>query len=148
MAERDRLRARVAELEADRARAGGVDELTGLLSAKSFRGRMVDEVSRARRSQRPLTLAVLTVDDFAAVEASHGFTVGDRLLIGTAEATVKNLRQHDLVGRTGGHEFAILLPETTATQAEPPLRRILAAMEALGSGTMSAAYQPRVNRRV
>jgi diguanylate cyclase (GGDEF)-like protein/putative nucleotidyltransferase with HDIG domain len=140
VAELDRLRRCVAELEAERARVGGVDELTGLLSAKAFRGRMVDEVSRARRSQRPLTLAVLTVDDFPAVEASQGFAVADQLLTGAAKALVQNLRQHDLVARTGNHEFGILLPETAAREAEPAMRRILSALEGLGNGTMSAAH--------
>lgn len=140
IAELDRLRRRVAELEAERAKAGGVDELTGVLSAKSFRSRMVDEVSRSRRAQRPLTLAVLSVDDFSAVEASHGFSAGDKLLTGTAQALIQSLRQHDLVGRTGNHEFAVLLPETTAPEAEPAMSRILSALEGMGNGTMSAAH--------
>lgn len=138
-AELDRLRRLVAELEAERAKAGGVDELTGLLSAKAFRSRLVDEVSRSRRAQRPLTLAILTLDDLAAVEASHGFSAADKLLTGTARALTQALRQHDLVARTGNHEFAILLPETTAPDAEPAMQRILSALEGMGNGTMSAA---------
>jgi len=140
MAELDRLRARVAELEAERARAGAVDELTGVLSAKAFRSRVVDEVSRTRRSQRPLTVAVLTMDDLADVEATHGFSAADQLLTRAAKALVENLRQHDLVGRTGNHEFAMLLPETTAADAEPAMERILSTLEGLSSGTMSAAH--------
>ena len=140
IAELDGLRRRVAELEAERARAGAVDELTGVLSAKAFRSRVVDEVSRTRRSQRPLTVAVLTVDDYADVEATHGFSAADQLLTRAAKALVQNLRQHDLVGRTGNHEFAILLPETTAPEAEPAMERILSTLEGLSSGTMSAAH--------
>jgi two-component system cell cycle response regulator len=140
MAELERLRRRVAELEAERARAGGVDELTGVLSAKAFRSRVVDEVSRTRRAQRPLTLAVLTVDDFADVEATDGFSAADQLLTRAAKALVQNLRQHDLVGRTGNHEFSILLPETTAPDAEPAMERILSTLEGLSTGTMSAAH--------
>jgi diguanylate cyclase (GGDEF)-like protein/putative nucleotidyltransferase with HDIG domain len=139
-AELDRLRRRVAELEAERARVGGVDELTGVLSAKAFRGRVVDEVSRTRRSQRPLTLAILTLDDFAAIEASQGFSVSDQLLTRAAQALVQSLRQHDLVGRTGNHEFAIMLPETTVPEAEPAMRRVLSTLEGLGNATMSAAH--------
>jgi diguanylate cyclase (GGDEF)-like protein/putative nucleotidyltransferase with HDIG domain len=138
-AELERLRRRVAELEAERAKIGGVDELTGLLSAKSFRSRMVDEVSRSRRSQRPLTLAILTVDDLADVEASHGFSAADKLLTRTARALTQSLRQHDVVGRTGNHEFAVMLPETSAPEAEPAMARVLAALEGIGNGTMSAA---------
>ena len=139
-AELDRLRRRVAELEAERARVGGVDELTGVLSAKAFRGRLVDEVSRARRAQRPLALCVLTLDDLAAVEASHGFAAADQLLTRAAKALTSSLRQHDLVGRTGAHEFAILLPETPAPEAEPAMRRILDTLEGIGGAAMSATH--------
>ncbi|MFL5822415.1 MAG: HD domain-containing phosphohydrolase [Solirubrobacteraceae bacterium] len=139
LAELARLRQRVAELEAERARRSGVDELTGVLSPRSFRGRMVDEVSRARRCQRPLALAVLVLDDFAAVEAAHGFAAGDQLLARVAERIGQTLRQHDLVGRTGNHEFAVLLPETTVGEAEPPIQRAISGLEELGGRTMSAA---------
>ena len=140
VAEVERLRRRVAELEAERQRAGGVDELTGVLSARAFRSRMVDEVSRARRAQRPLTLAILTLDDFAAVEASHGFSTADQLLTRAAQVVRQAVRQHDLVGRTGTHEFGILLPETTAAQAGPAMRRILDSLEGLVTGSMSATH--------
>jgi diguanylate cyclase (GGDEF)-like protein/putative nucleotidyltransferase with HDIG domain len=139
LTELERLRRRVAELEAERARAVGMDELTGILSARAFRGRMVDEVSRARRAQRPLTLGVLTLDDFGAVEACQGFAAADGLLTRVAEVLRKNLRQHDLVGRTGGHEFAVLFPETIAADAVPAMERILDTLERIGTVAMSAA---------
>lgn len=138
--ELERLRRRVAELEAERQRSGGVDDLTGVLSARAFRSRVVDEVSRVRRAQRPLTLTVLTVDDFADIEASQGFATADQLLTRTAQVLRECLRQHDLVGRTGTHEFAMLLPETTVPESEPPLRRILDALEGLVVGSMSATH--------
>jgi diguanylate cyclase (GGDEF)-like protein/putative nucleotidyltransferase with HDIG domain len=140
VAELERLRRRVAELESELTRSSGLDELTGVLSARAFRGRMVDEVSRARRAQRPLTLAVLTLDDLAAVEASHGFSAADQLLVRVAQVLRQSLRQHDLVGRTGNHEFTALLPETAPEQAEPALSRILASLEGIGTGTMSATH--------
>jgi diguanylate cyclase (GGDEF)-like protein/putative nucleotidyltransferase with HDIG domain len=140
LAELERLRRRVAELESERSRASGVDELTGVLSARALRGRMVDEVSRARRAQRPLTLAVLTLDDVPAVEASHGFSAADQLLTRAAELLRRSVRQHDVVGRTGNHEFSLLLPETTAAQAEPAMQRILQGFEGMGTGTMSATH--------
>jgi diguanylate cyclase (GGDEF)-like protein/putative nucleotidyltransferase with HDIG domain len=80
------------------------------------------------------------MDDFADVEATHGFSAADQLLTRAAKALVQNLRQHDLVGRTGNHEFAILLPETTAADAEPAMERILSTLEGLSSGTMSATH--------
>jgi diguanylate cyclase (GGDEF)-like protein len=137
--ELERLRERVAELEAERARLSAIDELTGALNAKAFRGRAVDEVSRARRGQRPLALAILAVDDFSGIEAAHGFATGDQLLTATAKHILDALRRHDVVGRTGSSEFGILLPETAAEQGQAVMQRILSALEQAGLGTMSAA---------
>ena len=138
-AELARLRQRVAELEAERTRRSGVDELTGVLSPRTFRGRIMDAVNRARRAQRPLTVAVLVIDDFASVEAAHGFAAADQLLAQVAERIGQTLRQHDLVGRTGNHEFTVLLPDTTVEDAEPPIQRAISALEELGGRAMSAA---------
>ena len=129
----------MGELEAEKARRGSVDELTGVLSAKSLRGRIVDEVSRARRTQLHLTLAVFVLDEFAAVETAHGFAAGDQLLVRAIERIARNLRQHDVVGRTGNHEFAVLFPETTVEDAQPPVQRAISALEEIAGQGMSAA---------
>jgi diguanylate cyclase (GGDEF)-like protein len=100
----------------------------------------VDEVTRARRAQRPLTLAVLTLDDFASVEASQGFAAADRLLTQVAEVLPKSLGPHDLVGRTSSHEFGILLLESTAREAIPAMQRILDTLERIGTAAMSATH--------
>src|SRR5581483_976894 len=65
------LRQRVAELEADRARGLRLDSVTGLLSARAFRGRLSEEVERARRYQRALTIVVISIDDFGLLELRH-----------------------------------------------------------------------------
>jgi diguanylate cyclase (GGDEF)-like protein len=140
LAELERLRHRVSELESERSRLTGLDELTGALNARAFRSRVVDEVSRTRRSQRPLALAVLTIDEFTAIEAAHGFAAGDKLLTATAGLITASLRRHDVVGRTGGHEFGILLPETDSEQAQVVMERILSELEQAGSKEMSAAH--------
>ncbi len=140
LAELERLRRRVAELESERTRLSGTDELTGALNLKAFRSRLVDEFSRTRRSHRPLTLAVLAIDDFTAIEAAHGFASGDELLTTTARRIVESLRRHDVVGRTGANEFGILLPETGAEPARVVVDRILSELEHAGTGAMSAAH--------
>src|SRR5947209_10733405 len=95
------LRQRVAELEAERARGLRLDSVTGLLSARAFRGRLSEEVDRARRYQRRLSVAVISIDDFQTLELHHGFKAGDELLATAARRLAGGTRSHDLVGRIG-----------------------------------------------
>jgi diguanylate cyclase (GGDEF)-like protein/putative nucleotidyltransferase with HDIG domain len=133
------LRARVAELEADRARGLRLDGVTGLLSARAFRGRLSEEVERARRYQRTLSVAVVSIDDFAALELRHGFKAGDELLVSFAKRLGSATRSHDLLGRTGQAEFGLLLPDTDAEKALRSLERLLIELEVAGEGTIRAA---------
>jgi diguanylate cyclase (GGDEF)-like protein/putative nucleotidyltransferase with HDIG domain len=133
------LRQRVAELEADRARGLRLDSVTGLLSARAFRGRLSEEVDRARRYQRELSLTIISIDDFGNLELRHGFKAGDELLVCVAKRLQKSTRSHDLVGRTGQAEFGVLLPDTSAQGALPSLERLLVELEVVGEGAIRAA---------
>jgi diguanylate cyclase (GGDEF)-like protein/putative nucleotidyltransferase with HDIG domain len=133
------LRARVAELEADRARGLRLDGVTGLLSARAFRGRLSEEVERARRYQRPLSVSVVSIDDFSAIELRHGFKAGDELLVSFAKRLSGASRSHDLIGRTSQAEFGLLLPDTGSEGALPFLERLLVELEVAGEGTIRAA---------
>src|SRR5581483_3681596 len=133
------LRQRVAELEADRARGLRLDSVTGLLSARAFRGRLSEEVERARRYQRALTIVVISIDDFGSLELRHGFRAGDELLISVGKRLTGATRSHDMVGRTGQAEFGLLLPDTSAQGALPSLERLLVELEVIGDGAIRAA---------
>jgi diguanylate cyclase (GGDEF)-like protein/putative nucleotidyltransferase with HDIG domain len=133
------LRAKVAELEADRARGLRLDGVTGLLSARAFRGRLSEEFERARRYQRPLSVVVVSIDDFSALELRHGFKAGDELLQAFSKRLATTTRAHDLIGRTGQAEFGLLLPDTAAEGALPSLERLLVELEVAGEGTIRAA---------
>jgi diguanylate cyclase (GGDEF)-like protein/putative nucleotidyltransferase with HDIG domain len=133
------LRQRIAELEAERAQGLRLDAVTGLLSARAFRGRLAEEVSRARRYRRHLSVAVVVVDDFALLELRHGFKAGDELLLAVAQRLASATRTTDLVGLTGPAEFALLLPETSAEGALPALERLLRELEQVGKGAIWAA---------
>jgi diguanylate cyclase (GGDEF)-like protein/putative nucleotidyltransferase with HDIG domain len=137
--ELSQLRARVAELEADRARGLRLDSVTGVLSSRAFRGRLSEEVDRARRYQRPLSVAVISIDDFATLELNHGFKAGDDLLIEVSKRLTNSIRSHDLMGRTGQAEFGLLLPDTEAEGALPSLERLLVELEMVGDGSIRAA---------
>ncbi len=133
------LRQRVAELEAERDRGLRLDAVTGLLSSRAFRGRLSEEVDRARRYQRPLSVVNVTIDDFEALELRHGFKAGDELLIAVARRLAAGTRSHDLAGRTGRAEFGLLLPDTHAEGALPALERLLVELETVGDGAIRAA---------
>jgi diguanylate cyclase (GGDEF)-like protein/putative nucleotidyltransferase with HDIG domain len=133
------LRQRVAELEAERARGLRLDSVTGLLSARTFRGRLAEEVDRARRYQRALSLVVISIDEFDALELRHGFKAGDELLKAVGRRLTSATRSHDLVGRTGQAEFSLLLPDTNAEGALPSLERLLIELEVFGEGAIRAA---------
>jgi diguanylate cyclase (GGDEF)-like protein len=137
MGELDRLRSQVAALEAEVARGVRIDGVTGLLSARAFRGRLAEEITRARRYQRLLALAVVAIDDFAAIETVHGFKTSDEVLAAIGMRLSQLTRAHDLVGRTGPAEFAILLPETDATDARDGLGRLIVEIEAVAEGSVS-----------
>jgi diguanylate cyclase (GGDEF)-like protein/putative nucleotidyltransferase with HDIG domain len=133
------LRQRVADLEADRARGLRLDSVTGLLSARAFRGRLSEEVERSRRYQRPLSVVVISIDDFASLELRHGFRAGDELLVSVSKRLAGATRAHDLVGRIGQAEFGLLLPDTSAQGALPSLERLLVELEVVGEGAIRAA---------
>jgi diguanylate cyclase (GGDEF)-like protein/putative nucleotidyltransferase with HDIG domain len=132
------LRERVRELESENARGLRLDSVTGLLSARALRGRLAEECERARRYQRPLCVAVLCVDGFEALELRHGFKAGDELVSTFAARLRGTTRTHDLIGRTGSAEFAVLLPDTGAEAALPGLERLLVELELTGEGTIHA----------
>jgi diguanylate cyclase (GGDEF)-like protein/putative nucleotidyltransferase with HDIG domain len=133
------LRQRVAELEADHVRGLRLDSVTGLLSARAFRGRLSEEVERARRYQRALSIVVVSIDDFGSLELRHGFKAGDELLIAVGKRLSDSTRSHDHVGRTGQAEFGLLLPDTSADGALPSLERLLVELEVVGEGVIRAA---------
>lgn len=104
------------------------DPLTGALSRHAFVVRLLDEQNRARRSGSSLALAMVDVDGLKSVNDGHGHDAGDRVLLAVASA-LRQGRRSDLVGRWGGDEFAVLLPDTAAADAAPRLCRTLDSFE-------------------
>lgn len=127
---------RIAELEhaRERQREGRTDPLTGCLSLRYFRGRLAEEAERARRHRRPLSLVLIDIDDFRDLQRRHSFRVGDDLLVAVGAVLRAGTRSQDLVCRTGGDEFAVLLAETTTADAQTCLERMLLELEVLETG--------------
>jgi diguanylate cyclase (GGDEF)-like protein len=93
------------------------DPLTGLANRRAFQERLEAEVRRAGRHGHPLTLAVMDVDGFKAINDRAGHAAGDAALVAVAAALCAATRAEDVVGRLGGDEFAVLLPEASALDA-------------------------------
>jgi two-component system cell cycle response regulator len=123
------LRARQRDLAAANGQLyvlATTDQLTGLKNRRYFIERLEIEVERTRRHHQKCAVAILDADHFKSVNDTHGHDAGDKVLQTLASLLVGDLRAIDLVGRIGGEEFALLLPETTPNDALDVCHRILA----------------------
>jgi diguanylate cyclase (GGDEF)-like protein/PAS domain S-box-containing protein len=105
------------------------DSLTHVYNRRHFFELANRELARVKRFGRPVSLVMLDVDHFKAINDQHGHWRGDQVLQAVALNLQKNLRQSDILARYGGEEFIILMPETIQSQAwngAERLRRILA----------------------
>lgn len=105
------------------------DFLTGIPNRRSLDHRLAEELGRTHRHGRPLSLLLLDIDHFKQVNDQYGHVAGDRLLRAVAALLDENRRTEDFLGRYGGEEFAVILPETELEQAmvvAEKLRRCIA----------------------
>ena len=93
------------------------DAKTGLANKRHFLEALTEELTRARRFGRPLSVVVAELDLLHNVNATSGYLAGDAVLAGVAELVRSHLRQYDVGARTSGAEFAVLLPETAMREA-------------------------------
>ncbi len=104
------------------------DFLTGVANRRHFIDTAAKEASRSLRYGHPLSLLVLDIDHFKAVNDTHGHEAGDMALKGIVNLSNNELRDSDMLGRMGGEEFAILLPESdvqAAAQVAERIRRVI-----------------------
>jgi diguanylate cyclase (GGDEF)-like protein len=102
-----------------------VDAKTGLLNDRTWRRRAAEEVDRAAQAGVPMAVGILDIDHFKAVNDTYGHPAGDQVLESLAAVVATQLGDRALIGRTGGEEFAFLVPGTTpqaAIQAAERLR--------------------------
>lgn len=122
---------RVQELQTELARASDLvrhDQLTGTLNRRGLEEAFEREISRARRHETAISLAVLDIDDFKKLNDALGHQAGDSALVHLAQVIRDSLRPQDTVARYGGEEFIIIMPDTSATDAKDALVRLQRAL--------------------
>lgn len=108
------------------------DPLTGLSNRRFILTQLAGMVSGARRHRRDLTVAIIDVDHFKAVNDRHGHAEGDRVLALVARELREHMRAEDQLGRLGGEEFLALLPETEFAAAPGAAEKIRASVVRTG----------------
>jgi diguanylate cyclase (GGDEF)-like protein len=114
----DRLRNEVADLAL-------LDDLTGVGNRRHLLQRLGEECARSERSGEPFSLLVIDLDGFKAVNDTHGHAAGDACLQHFTLMTQTRLRSGDMLARTGGDEFCVVLPSSTLREGAMIARRVL-----------------------
>jgi diguanylate cyclase (GGDEF)-like protein/putative nucleotidyltransferase with HDIG domain len=105
-----------------------IDPKTGLFNARHFAAALSEEIGRAQRFERPMSLIMADLDLLRDINNSYGHLAGDAVLQGIADVFRAQLRHYDVPARFGGEEFSILLPETPPDQAMEIAERIRRAV--------------------
>lgn len=111
-------------------RLAAIDSLTGVYNRRFGMGRLQEEFSRATRSGTPLGVLLLDLDHFKEVNDGHGHLVGDQLLREVAATVRRVLREGDVLVRTGGEEFLVLLPGADSEDTRAVGERVRCAVAA------------------
>ncbi len=115
--ERKKLDAALRESEHKMRFLASTDSLTGAKNRRSFFVSGNKELARSKRYQRPLCILMLDIDHFKKVNDDHGHAAGNAVLKNMVSVCHKSLRKQDILGRLGGEEFGIILPEIKISAA-------------------------------
>jgi diguanylate cyclase (GGDEF)-like protein/PAS domain S-box-containing protein len=117
-------KARVDKLNDELKVISRVDGLTGLYNRRYWQERFEREFKLTIRNNKPISVLMLDIDHFKAVNDTHGHQAGDKVIQSLAMLIRKATRETDICGRYGGEEFAILLPDTNTETAKIVAERI------------------------
>lgn len=121
---------RIMELQRELEREAHTDVLTGCVSRRHFLDVTRLELARSRRHAEEVSLLILDLDHFKGINDRHGHLVGDLVLQKVVQVCTEALRSEDTIGRLGGEEFAILLPETEREKALEVAERLCTKLAA------------------
>ncbi len=110
-------------------RLANYDQLTQLLNRRAFYERGEAMFARHRQSRRPLAFIMCDIDHFKSVNDNYGHPVGDEAIRAVTSLLRENVRKEDLIGRYGGEEFCILVPDLTAAEVARFAERLRATIE-------------------
>jgi diguanylate cyclase (GGDEF)-like protein len=116
--------AKVESLASEVYKLAALDQLTGLYNRRSGEQRLAEEISRAQRHGRPLTILLMDLDGLKAVNDKHGHAAGDTVIKSFAVRLQRAIRGSDLAVRLGGDEFMAILPECRGEEVKHVLGRI------------------------
>ncbi|MDA0352355.1 MAG: GGDEF domain-containing protein [Chloroflexi bacterium] len=123
--------ANLRETSAELERLAKIDPLTGVLNRRALFDRLGAEFRRSRRYGRSLTVLMIDIDHFKQVNDGYGHATGDAVLTACARQMASNIRESDEIGRYGGEEFAVILPETALADGAIVAEKLRAGIEAL-----------------
>jgi diguanylate cyclase len=124
-----RVTEQLAEHKRTLARLSQTDSLTGLINHGAWKELLLREFTRCRGGARQNSMALIDIDHFKQINDTYGHLVGDAILRTVSTTLSTHLRKTDLVGRYGGDEFCVILPDTTAAQAQEILERLRRAVD-------------------
>ncbi|MFN3362200.1 MAG: GGDEF domain-containing protein, partial [Pseudanabaenaceae cyanobacterium] len=124
----DRARRQRFLLEKSLEKQANQDVLTGVANRRHFLELAQRELALAQRHHKSLSLLLVDIDHFKRINDNYGHPVGDQAIIALAELLLRVVRHTDIVGRFGGEEFAVLLPETDRAGAECVAERLRQAV--------------------
>ena len=125
-------------------KSASTDPLTGALNRRAIARESAREISRAHRSRTPFSIVVIDIDHFKAINDRHGHSTGDQALCALTALLRRGLRKIDLIGRLGGEEFVLILPDTrldgAALIAEKLRRKLSTRPLALSTGSLKMTF--------
>jgi two-component system cell cycle response regulator len=126
---RTRIGERIINLERRILELANTDPLTGLLNRRAFMERMEQEMSRAQREKKPLSLIMADIDHFKNVNDTYGHQIGDIVLQRFVGQLTTSTRPYDFMGRYGGEEFVVCLPGADGLKAASVSERMRRQVE-------------------
>lgn len=124
------------------------DGLTGLLNHTHFEQQLDGEMARSLRLNAPLCLAMIDIDHFKKVNDTHGHPVGDQVIRTLAQLLKQRLRKSDLIGRYGGEEFAVCLPNSGLEDAERVINEVRTSFSNIAHRGAQGVFQVTISAGV